>query len=81
MAGRRQAFFEVYSYLDTIPLDDRILERAALPVPTMLGSLDAIHLASAIMWQGQTREDFFFATHVGQLGIAARAAGLDVIGV
>ena len=55
-----------------------ILQRAASPFPTELGTLDAIHLATALGWQTDRGEPLTFLTHDRQLAIAAQASGLDV---
>jgi len=57
-----------------------ILERASQPMPTVLGTLDAIHLASAIEAQRSAGADLIFATHDVQLARAARALGFTVVG-
>lgn len=73
---------EVLDTLDTfslIGLDPVVIERAAEPFPTQLGSLDAIHLASALL----AREEFdelLLATHDAALAIAAQAVGFGVHG-
>jgi predicted nucleic acid-binding protein len=58
-----------------------VLTRAAEPFGTLLKSLDAIHLATAIEWRSQGHTDFAFATHDRQLARAAEAVGFLVIGV
>ena len=65
---------------DLVRLDDVVLERAADPFPTLVGSLDAIHLASAILVRTRI-PDIVFATHDQQLEMAARACGFAVVGV
>lgn len=45
----------------------------------MIGSLDAIHLASALLVRPEFG-DLSFATHDRELGLAARAVGLPVQG-
>jgi predicted nucleic acid-binding protein len=57
-----------------------VLARAAEPFPTQLGTLDAIHLASAIVARDHF-EDLVFATHDRTLGLAARAMGFQVTGI
>jgi hypothetical protein len=57
-----------------------VLDRAAQPMPTELGTLDAIHLATALLWKDMTREDLVMATHNGALALGAKAHGLTVIG-
>jgi predicted nucleic acid-binding protein len=66
--------------MEIIALSERILARAAGPMPTVLGSLDAIHLATA-QELAVTRAGLVLATHDKQLARAARASGLDVRGV
>jgi len=61
------------------PVSSSILERAADPFPTAVGTLDAIHLATAL----QLREEYpglGFATHDRELAMAARAVGFEVEG-
>ncbi|HET9784661.1 MAG TPA: type II toxin-antitoxin system VapC family toxin [Terriglobales bacterium] len=67
--------------LERIPVTTAILQRASLPLPVPLGTLDAIHLASALLWQEAAGHAITMATHDRQLGLAARASGLDVVGV
>jgi len=57
-----------------------VLSRAAEPFGTLLKSLDAIHLATAIEWRRQGHTDFVFATHDRQLARAAEAVGFEVLG-
>jgi hypothetical protein len=66
--------------LEMISLSQEVLERAARPLPVVLGTLDAIHLASALLWREKMRQDIVLATHDRQLALAARASGLAVIG-
>jgi len=63
-----------------IEVDSTVLERAAQPMPTELGTPDAIHLASALLWKDAMSIDPVMATHDGALGLAAHAHGLKVIG-
>ena len=57
-----------------------MLERASEPFPTALGSLGAIHLASALLARDSIG-DLAFATHDDELGMAALATGFRVHGV
>ena len=80
LARRREAVFRLlrsFVLVDPVPA---ILERAAQPLPTVLGTLDAIHLSTALLWQEVEREPVTFATHDLALARAARACGLDVVG-
>ncbi len=80
VAQRRAAVLEVLETFDIVPLDSLVLERAAEPFPTLLGSLDAMHLASALLARAQVH-DLRFATHDGELATAARAVGFEVFGM
>ena len=63
-----------------VAIGDRILERAADPFPTTIGSLGALHLASALLVRDRF-EDLSLATHDVELAVAARAVGFRVHGV
>lgn len=77
--ARRADVVEQLSGFDLIPLDDTVLARAAEPFPAPLGSLDAIHLASAVLARGDV-PDLALATHDVELATAARALGFRVLG-
>ncbi len=62
-----------------VPVGPPVLERAADPFPTILGSLDVIHLASALLVR-ETFEDLSLATHDQEFAVAARAVGFPVHG-
>lgn len=79
VAERRAAILEHIEAFDLIRLDSRVLERAAEPFPTVVGSLDAIHLASAVLARRDV-PDLTLATHDVQLATAARAVGFRVLG-
>lgn len=77
---RREAVFRVLGSLVLVDVTPPVLERAAQPLPTVLGTLDAIHLSTALLWQEVEAEPVSFATHDLALARAARACGLAVIG-
>lgn len=79
VAGRRAAVLEAIETFSLVPVGPRILERAAEPFPTMLGSLDAIHLASALLVR-HAFDDLSLATHDQELAVAAHAVGFRVHG-
>ncbi len=64
-----------------VPVTERILRRAQGPMPTTLGTLDAIHLASALEVAASMPLPPALATHDTQLARAAQASGLLVCGV
>lgn len=79
-AVRREAVFRVLERLELVELTGAVLHRAGQPMPAPLGSLDAIHLATAEMWREARGQDLTLATHDRALALAARASGIRVIG-
>lgn len=75
---RTNALAEIVKAFEKIPLDPSILIRAAASLPVPLGALDAIHLASALIWTEQRGEPLVFLTHDTELATAARAFALVV---
>ena len=49
-------------------------------MPTELGTLDAIHLASALLWKEAFGVDPTLVTHDIALGLAAQAHGFKILG-
>jgi predicted nucleic acid-binding protein len=80
LALRREAVFRLLEAMEIVEPTRPILSRAAQPMPTVLGSLDAVHLASALLWREGSGTDLVMATHDAALGMAARASGLSVVG-
>ena len=66
--------------LEVVELDAAVLDRASQPMPTELGTLDAIHLATALLWKEMTGTQITLATHDEALGLSAKAHGLSVVG-
>ena len=66
--------------MEIVEITHAVLSRAARPLPTALGTLDAIHLATALLWKEHTRKELSMATRDGALAIAAKASGLRTIG-
>jgi uncharacterized protein len=81
VATRRATMLAVIASLELVEIDSVVLDRAAQPMPTELGTLDAIHLATALLWKDLARADLVMATHDAALAIGARAHGLRVVGV
>jgi predicted nucleic acid-binding protein len=63
-----------------IALSRAVLRRAAQPMGTIVRTLDAIHLASALLFRERRGVDLVFATHDGQQATGARALGFSSIG-
>jgi predicted nucleic acid-binding protein len=49
VASRRATILRLIDSLELIEIDSVVLDCAAQPMPTELGTLDAIHLASALL--------------------------------
>lgn len=81
VATARGAVLELLAKLEILDLSAAVLRRAAQPMPTQLGTLDALHLATSLLWREATGETPTMATHDAALGLAARAHGLPVVGV
>jgi len=80
IAIRREAVYRVLDAIDIVELTRPVLARASQPMPTALGTLDAIHLATALLWGERSGTRLEMATHDQALATAARASGLQVIG-
>ena len=70
----------IHATLFIVPVTEAILVRAEGPFPAVLGTLDALHLASALEVKAGVGVDCLF-THDVQLAVAARCLGLTVGGV
>lgn len=71
----------IESGIGRIALTRAVLRRAGQPMGTIVRTLDAIHLASALMFQERKGVTVVFATHDVQQARAAVALGLACIGV
>ena len=79
LARRRATALHVLSGFEVIRLNRAVLERAAEPFPLQVRTLDALHVASALL--ARTRYPAMrFATHDTELAAVALAEGLPVIG-
>ncbi len=72
--------FYALDRIELIPISERVLDRASQPFPTLLGTLDAIHLASALEWQSAYHSHPMMLTHDQELARASRSLGFKVLG-
>ena len=79
-ADRIGAVNEWLEAIDLVLLRPAVLSRASDPMPISIGTLDAIHLATALIWRDRMGPLPEMATHDAALGAAARAFGFDVRG-
>ena len=77
---RREAVYRILEGLELVEVTPPILRRAAQALPAPLGTLDAIHLATAELWREVTGHEPVLATHDKALSLAARASGFRVVG-
>ena len=80
-AARVRAVNDWLEAIDLVLLRPPVLSRASEPMPMPLGTLDALHLATALIWRDRMGPLPTMATHDTALGLAARAFGFDVRGI
>jgi len=79
-ADRRRVTYDQLRRTGRLPVSAAVLRRAGEAYPLPVKSLDAIHLASALLVRERQSSDLVFATHDRQLGRLASVVGLPVIG-
>jgi len=80
-AARLRSVNEWLEAIDLVLLRTPVLSRASEPMPMALGTLDALHLATALIWRDRMGSLSTVATHDAALGQAAKAFGFDVQGI
>jgi predicted nucleic acid-binding protein len=80
-ASRRETAMGWLEAVDLVLLQRPILVRASEPFPTPLGTLDAVHLSTALVWQDRMRQRLVMATHDRDLALAARSFGFEIRGI
>ncbi len=79
-AARRVVVREWLEAVDLVMLRRPILARACDPFPVPLGTPDALHLATLLVWREREGEGAVLATHDAGLALGARSFGVEVIG-
>ena len=80
IAERRAAVYRLMESMEIVEITYPILSRASQPLPTALGTLNAIHLATALLWKERAGKILSMATHDVALAVAAKASGMPVVG-
>lgn len=80
VAVRTEALYRQLAQFEILEPTPAILRRAAQPLASPLGTLDAIHLATAAAWRDDREMDITIATHDRALAAAARSSGFATIG-
>jgi|SRR6185312_11570859 len=78
-AARLREWYMLRDTIALVAISNGILQRAAESFPTIVKTLDAIHLSTALTWTRKTQEPVTLLTYDRQLSIAAIACGLAVI--
>jgi predicted nucleic acid-binding protein len=81
IANLRAEVFKHLQGMAVVEMTRSVLQRASQPMPTALGTLDSIHLSTALLWREGTGEELALATHDRALATAARANGIAVVGI
>ena len=81
LASAHETCARIEASLGRIDITRTVLRRASLPMPTAVKTLDAVHLASALILHERIKARLVFATHDAQQALAARALGFDCIGM
>jgi predicted nucleic acid-binding protein len=79
-AERHGTALRMLGRVDRVHLYVAVLRRAGDPFPVPLGTLDALHLATALVVRDRRGDEVTVATHDAQLAAAARAVGLEAVG-
>jgi len=83
LSEKRSDVEMILKHLALVQFDQRLFEIAAQPFPVVIASLDAIHLAAAIVYREKQPADerpIVIATHDIQLAKAARSLNFNVLG-
>jgi len=78
ISQRREILAKFFKMFEWIPMSELVLKKASEPFPTTVSTLDALHLASALLWREFKKTSLSFLTHDEELALAARALGFTV---
>lgn len=79
VASLREQIDLINETLILVPVSETVLARSSDSFPTVIGTLDAIHLSSALLLKPSVPFDLFL-THDKQLATAAQSFGFHVAG-
>jgi hypothetical protein len=75
LAKLKSAFNGFVDGISLVPLNDTVKKRAAGTFPTVIGTLDALHLASALLWSDYLLDELEVFSFDKQMNICAQALG------
>ena len=77
---RIEKIHDFISAIELIHISPEILDRATQPYPVSLGTLDAIHLSTYLLFKEKTQKDLVLCTHDENLKKASRSMGFKYLG-
>ncbi|MHB8483927.1 MAG: type II toxin-antitoxin system VapC family toxin [Nitrospiria bacterium] len=77
---RVEKIHDFISAIELIHITPEILDRATQPYPVSLGTLDAIHLSTCLLYKEKTQKDLILCTHDQGLKKASRSMGFKYLG-
>jgi len=77
LKGEAESFFR---RLELVTMAGSIKRRASEAFPSILGTLDGLHIATALLLREKKYSDLRMATHDTQMQNCARALGFPVLG-
>ncbi len=80
-ATQRKNVYAVLEAVALVPISRQIVQSSSRPLPAVVGTLDAIHLSTALMLRDSELPALVFCTHDKQLTRAAQALGMSCLGV
>jgi len=77
---RVEKIHDFISAIELIHITREILDRATQPYPVSLGTLDAIHLSTCLLYKEKTQKDLVLCSHDESLKKAGGSMGFKYIG-
>lgn len=77
----RSRCLHLMTKMEIVQITDHLLAFAEASFSVPIGSLDSLHLSSAILWKKKNGEPITFMTHDKELALAATSQGFMVKGV
>lgn len=79
VAEANQELTRIERTIRQVRISRSIIQEASRTMPTIVKTLDALHLATAVVLRERRHSDLQFSTHDVQQGIAARALGFTTL--
>jgi len=79
LARAKHCLLQYKEGMNIVEMSDQIKKRAAMPFSTVVGSLDAIHLCTALYLRNELQINLSMLTLDQQLAIASMAEGMSLV--